>query len=38
MQDQVPDILFTTTEMLNQQLSDGWSRHVFGVGAKAARR
>jgi hypothetical protein len=37
MQDQVPDILFTTTEMLNQQLSDGWSRHVFGVGAKAAR-
>jgi DEAD/DEAH box helicase/Helicase conserved C-terminal domain len=37
MQDQVPDILFTTTEMLNQQLSDGWSRHVFGVGAKAGR-
>ena len=37
MQDQVPDILFTTTEMLNQQLSDGWSRHVFGVGARAAR-
>ncbi|MFI6603536.1 protein DpdJ [Nonomuraea sp. NPDC050536] len=32
MQDRVPDILFTTTEMLNQQLSDGWSRHVFGVG------
>ncbi|MFD1547345.1 protein DpdJ [Nonomuraea guangzhouensis] len=32
MQKQVPDILFTTTEMLNQQLSDGWSRHVFGVG------
>ena len=37
MQDRVPDILFTTTEMLNQQLSDGWSRHVFGVGARAAR-
>ena len=37
MQDQVPDILFTTTEMLNQQLSDGWSRHVFGVGAQASR-
>ena len=37
MQDQVPDVLFTTTEMLNQQLSDGWSRHVFGVGARAAR-
>jgi hypothetical protein len=37
LQDRVPDILFTTTEMLNQQLSDGWSRHVFGVGARAAR-
>jgi hypothetical protein len=35
MQDEPPDILFTTTEMLNQQLSDGWSRHVFGVGARA---
>jgi hypothetical protein len=34
MQDEPPDILFTTTEMLNQQLSDGWSRHVFGVGAR----
>ncbi|MGW5054357.1 protein DpdJ [Actinokineospora sp. NPDC004072] len=32
MQKQPPDILFTTTEMLNQQMSDGWSRHVFGVG------
>lgn len=37
MQEQVPDILFTTTEMLNQQLSDGWSRHVFGVGTAATR-
>lgn len=35
MQDEPPDILFTTTEMLNQQLSDGWSRHVFGVGPRA---
>jgi hypothetical protein len=35
MQDEPPDILFTTTEMLNQQLSDGWSRHVFGVGSRA---
>ncbi|MER5325498.1 protein DpdJ [Streptosporangium roseum] len=34
IQDRVPDILFTTTEMLNQQLSDGWSRHVFGVGRR----
>lgn len=38
MQQRPPDILFTTTEMLNQQLSDGWSRHVFGVGARADRR
>ena len=30
-----PTSLFTTTEMLNQQLSDGWSRHVFGVGPRA---
>jgi hypothetical protein len=37
MQGQVPDILFTTTEMLNQQLSDGWSRHVFGVGVRSSR-
>jgi hypothetical protein len=37
MAEDPPDILFTTTEMLNQQLSDGWSRHVFGVGAKADR-
>jgi hypothetical protein len=37
MQDQVPDILFTTTEMLNLQLSDGWSRHVFGVGTRSSR-
>ncbi len=37
IQAQVPDILFTTTEMLNQQLSDGWSRHVFGVGPRADR-
>jgi hypothetical protein len=35
MQDEPPDILFTTTEMLNRQLSDGWSRHIFGVGARA---
>jgi hypothetical protein len=35
IQDEPPDILFTTTEMLNQQLSDGWSRHVFGVGPRA---
>ena len=38
MQDNPPDILFTTTEMLNQQMSDGWSRHVFGVGPRTDRR
>jgi hypothetical protein len=27
-----PDILFTTTEMLNQRMSDNWSRHLFGLG------
>ncbi|MGU3845382.1 hypothetical protein ACVZHT_27845, partial [Vibrio diabolicus] len=27
-----PDILFTTTEMLNQRLSDNGSNHLFGVG------
>lgn len=26
-----PDILFTTTEMLNQRLSDGYFNHLFGV-------
>jgi hypothetical protein len=32
-----PDILFTTTEMLNQRLSDNNLNHLFGVGAKAQR-
>ena len=27
-----PDILFTTTEILNQRLSDHWMRGLFGVG------
>ena len=35
MQSHPPDILFTTTEMLNLSLPDDWSRHVFGVGPKA---
>ena len=26
-----PDVLFTTTEMLNRMLADMWHRHVFGV-------
>ena len=33
----VPDILFTTTEMLNQRLSDTSITHLFGVGPKAQR-
>lgn len=37
MQAQPPDLLFTTTEMLNRSLSDGWSMHVFGVGPRAKR-
>jgi ATP-dependent helicase YprA (DUF1998 family) len=32
-----PDILFTTTEMLNQRLSDTASRHLFGLRPGAAR-
>jgi hypothetical protein len=27
-----PDILFTTTEILNQRLSDHWTRRLFGIG------
>lgn len=33
-----PDILFTTTEILNQRLSDQWMRGLFGVGVPAARK
>lgn len=29
---QVPDILFTTTEMLNQHLGNNYQNHLFGVG------
>lgn len=32
-----PDILLTTTEMLNQRLSDNSMMHLFGVGTKALR-
>ena len=32
-----PDILFTTTEMLNQKLSDNKYNHLFGVGPKARK-
>jgi len=37
MSERPPDILFTTTEMLNQRLSDSRLRHLFGVGPKAHR-
>ena len=37
MQQRPPDVVFTTTEMLNRSLSDGWSMHVFGVGPNARR-
>lgn len=33
-----PDILFTTTEILNQRLSDHWMRGLFGVGLPATRK
>ena len=35
LKSRVPDILFTTTEMLNQRLSDTSMMHLFGVGPKA---
>lgn len=38
MQNNPPDLLFTTTEMLNRSLSNGWSMHIFGVGPRAASR
>ena len=38
MQETPPDIVFSTTEMLNRQLVDSWSCHVFGVGPRARRR
>lgn len=33
IQQQPPDLLFTTTEILNQRLSDQWTRPVFGIGS-----
>lgn len=38
LNDGPPDILFTTTEMLNQRLSDHWYRGLFGVGVPAHRK
>lgn len=33
-----PDILFTTTEILNQRLSDQWNRGLFGVGVPFGKK
>lgn len=38
LNDRPPDILFTTTEMLNQRLSDHWYRGLFGVGMPRHRK
>ena len=32
-----PDILFTTTEMLNQRMGDSQLHHLFGLGGRAER-
>lgn len=38
LQREPPDVLFTTTEMLNRQLSNSYTQHIFGVGAGARRK
>src|SRR5262249_54009072 len=38
LQKEPPDILFTTTEILNQRLSDQWTRGLFGVGTGGKRK
>ncbi|MGF6923884.1 protein DpdJ [Paraburkholderia sp. 40] len=35
--EQPPDILFTTTEMLNRRMSDSRTRHLFGLGPRVHR-
>lgn len=37
LKSQTPDILFTTTEMLNQRMADSETHHLFGLGTKAER-
>lgn len=32
MKAEPPDILFTSTEMLNKEMSNDWNRHLFGLG------
>jgi hypothetical protein len=36
--EQPPDVLFTTSEMLNQQMANSSTRHVFGLGARIPPR
>ena len=38
LQREPPDILFTTTEMLNQRLSDHWMRGLFGLGLPQSKK
>ncbi|WP_437763391.1 protein DpdJ [Sorangium sp. So ce281] len=38
MLDEPPDVLFATTEMLNQRMSSARYRHLFGVGVAPERR
>src|SRR5262249_5885694 len=33
-----PDFLLTTTEMLNQRLSDAFTRHIFGIGVPERKK
>jgi superfamily II DNA or RNA helicase len=37
LEHQSPDILFTTTEMLNQRMGDDRVRHLFGLGERCER-
>ena len=37
LKSEAPDILFTTTEMLNQRMGDNRFRHLFGIGDRAQR-
>lgn len=38
MTSEPPDVLFTTTEMLNQRFADSRYRHLFGLGSRAVQR
>lgn len=38
LQKEPTDVLFTTTEILNQRLSDTWMRSLFGVGKAGGRK